>query len=270
MQVQSEEPWIPWELCKLVSAPAGGGVEEGPFLCRGLSAHAMDSGLPQFPQVRMNRLALVVPDDSGLAFAAAERDYMLSLASPARQVTRIPATFLDVQAALGVGRIRHLAFQRSRCFRNEAMPDRSGMILQGGDRLTPENLSGRTANLGKVPPLGFPECLPDRPVGHVAHGHGRLGHSLFESRRRGLSGAALLVGLRRAGPELRQILLRPARWPVTPSARRPTRHVWPAEPPATHLAGVHRVRRSAGNPCSVTDSARSSPDDTMNDHIDSS
>ena len=155
VQVQSEEPWIPWELCKLVSTPAGGGVEEGPFLCEAFQLTRWIPGLPQFPQVRMNRLALVVPDDSGLAFAAAERDYMLSLASAGRQVTRIPATFLDVQAALASGTYDTWHFSGHGAFRNEAMPDRSGMILQGGDRLTPENLSGRTANLGRPHPLVF-------------------------------------------------------------------------------------------------------------------
>ena len=103
----------------------------------------------------MNRLALVVPDDSGLAFAAAERDYMLSLANAGRQVTRIPATFLDVQAALASGTYDTWHFSGHGAFRNEAMPDRSGMILQGGDRLKPENLSGRTANLGRPHPLVF-------------------------------------------------------------------------------------------------------------------
>jgi CHAT domain-containing protein len=155
VQVQSEEPWIPWELCKLVNSSPGGGVDEGPFLCEAFQLTRWIPGLPQFPQLHMTRLALVVPDDSGLAFAAAERDYVLSLANAGRQVERIPATFLDVQAALAAGIYDSWHFSGHGAFRNEAMPDRSAMILQGGDRLTPESLSGRAANLGKAHPLVF-------------------------------------------------------------------------------------------------------------------
>ena len=105
-----------------MSPPAGGGVEEGPFLCEAFQLTRWIPGLPQFPQVRMKRLALVVPDDSGLAFAAAGRNYMLSLANAGRQVTRIPATFLDVQAALASGTYDTWHFSGHGEFRNEAMP----------------------------------------------------------------------------------------------------------------------------------------------------
>ncbi len=155
VQVQSEEPWIPWELCKLVSSSAAGGVEEGPFLCEAFQLTRWIPGLSQYPRLSMNNLALVVPDDSGLAFAAAERDYMLSLAAAARQVTRIPATFLDVEAALALGAYDAWHFSGHGAFRNEALPDRSALILQGGDRLTPEDLSGRAANVGRPHPLVF-------------------------------------------------------------------------------------------------------------------
>jgi CHAT domain-containing protein len=155
VQVQSEEPWIPWELCKLVSSSPAGGVEEGPFLCEAFQLTRWIPGLSQFPRLSMKSLALVVPDDSALAFAAAERDYMLSLAGPGRQVTRIPATFLDVEAALALGAYDAWHFSGHGIFRNEALPDRSALILQGGDRLTPEDLSGQAANLGRPHPLVF-------------------------------------------------------------------------------------------------------------------
>jgi hypothetical protein len=154
VQVQSDEPWIPWELCKLVGSSASG-VDEGPFLCEAFQLTRWIPGLAQFPRLSMKSLALVVPDDSGLAFAAAERDHMLSLAGAGRQVTRIPATFLDVEAALASGTYDAWHFSGHGAFRNEAMPDRSAMILQGGDRLTPEDLSGRAANLGRPHPLVF-------------------------------------------------------------------------------------------------------------------
>jgi hypothetical protein len=156
VQVQSEEPWIPWELCKLFGTPdQGGEIEEGPFFCEAFQLTRWIPGLAQIPQLRMKKLAVVVPDDSGLSFAAPERAYLLSLKSAERDVEPIPATFLDVQAALASGMYDAWHFSGHGSFRNEPRPDRSAMILQGGDRLTPEDLSGRVANLGRTHPLVF-------------------------------------------------------------------------------------------------------------------
>ena len=103
VQVQSEEPWIPWELCKLLRDD-GGMVEEGPFFCEAFELTRWLPGLPQVPRLGLRNLALVVPTDSGLAYAAPESDFLLSLAVGDRRVERIPATFLDLHAALASGK----------------------------------------------------------------------------------------------------------------------------------------------------------------------
>jgi len=156
VQVQSDEPWIPWELCKLVGKSSDSDeIEDGPFFCEAFQLTRWMPGLAQITQLGMKKLALVVPNDSGLPFAAAERDSILSLASGGRSVESIPATFLDVQAALASGAYDAWHFSGHGAFRNEPNPERSAMILQGGDKLTPEDLSGRVANLGKLHPLIF-------------------------------------------------------------------------------------------------------------------
>ena len=156
VQVQSEEPWIPWELCKLYGKSAESDeIEDGPFFCEAFQLTRWIPGQAQVPQLRVKKLALVVPDDSRLPFAAAERDHMLSLKTGERAVESIPATFLDVQAALASGLYDAWHFSGHGSFRNEPQPERSAMILQGGDKLTPEDLSGRVANLGKPHPLVF-------------------------------------------------------------------------------------------------------------------
>ncbi|HEX8202542.1 MAG TPA: CHAT domain-containing protein, partial [Isosphaeraceae bacterium] len=154
VQVQSEEPWIPWELCKLVG-PEGDGVEEGPFFCEAFELTRWLPGLAQVPRLGLRNLALVVPGDSGLAFAAEERDFVLSLAAGDRRVTRIPATFLDLHAALASGSYDGWHFTGHGSFRDEPNPDRSALILEGDERLTPEDLGGRVSNLGKTRPLVF-------------------------------------------------------------------------------------------------------------------
>ena len=154
VQVQSEEPWIPWELCKLLGDD-GGMVEEGPFFCEAFELTRWLPGLPQVPRLGLRNLALVVPTDSGLAYAAPESDFLLSLAVGDRRVERIPATFLDLHAALASGAYDGWHFSGHGSYRDEPNPERSALILEGGDRLTPEDLGGRVANLGKARPLVF-------------------------------------------------------------------------------------------------------------------
>jgi hypothetical protein len=154
VQIQSEEPWIPWELCKL-TGDDGETVEEGPFFCEAFELTRWLPGLSQVPHLALKNLALVVPTDSGLAYAAPETEFLLSLASQERRVERIPATFLDLHAALASGSYDGWHFSGHGSYRDEPNPERSALILDGGDQLTPEDLGGRVANLGKARPLVF-------------------------------------------------------------------------------------------------------------------
>jgi hypothetical protein len=154
VQVQSEEPWIPWELCKLLG-DEGGDVEEGPFFCEAFELSRWLPGLRQVPHLGLRNLAVVIPADSGLACAATERDFLLSLAAGDRHVEQIPATFLDVHAALASGTYDGWHFSGHGSYRDLPNPERSALTLEGGDRLTPEDLGGRVSNLGKARPLVF-------------------------------------------------------------------------------------------------------------------
>ena len=67
----------------------------------------------------------------------------------------IPANFLDLHSALASGAYDGWHFSGHGSYRDEPNPERSALILEGGDRLTPEDLGGRVANLGKARPLVF-------------------------------------------------------------------------------------------------------------------
>ena len=152
VQVQSDEPWIPWELCKLVSSSAGGGVEEGPFSARPSSSR-VTRALP-VSAFEHEKPGAVVPDDSGLAFAGAEPDYMLSLAGAGGQVTRIPASFLDVAAALASGSYDSWHFS-GHALSERALPDRSApdpARRRTAHAGRPERTGGQP---GQAPPPGF-------------------------------------------------------------------------------------------------------------------
>jgi len=153
MQVQSEEPWIPWELCKL-QGEEGGRVVEGPFLCEAFTVTRWLPGIGRKPGLTLNKIALVLPRDSGLAFAASEGNYVLSLANGGRQVERIPATFLDVRGALAAGEYDGWHFTGHGGFRGPD-PNRSAMLLENQEELMPEDLAGVVRNLGLAQPLVF-------------------------------------------------------------------------------------------------------------------
>jgi hypothetical protein len=153
VQVQSEEPWIPWELCKLCGQEDGR-VVEGPFLCEGFALTRWLPGIALKPALKLENLALVVPVNSGLAFAGDERDYVLSLANTKRLVTRIPATFLAVRKALASGIYDGWHFSGHGGFR-ESDPNRSAIYLEDQETLTPEDLCGSVSNLGRAKPVVF-------------------------------------------------------------------------------------------------------------------
>jgi hypothetical protein len=151
--IQSEEPWIPWELCRLMGRD-GDRVIEGPFLCEAFAVTRWLPGEGFKRPLRLTNLALIVPADSGLPLAPAERDFVLSLAGDGREVTAIDPKFAEVQDAFAAGVYDGWHFTGHGAAR-DSNPDRSSIILSGEESFTPEDLSGQAANLGIPHPLIF-------------------------------------------------------------------------------------------------------------------
>lgn len=154
VQILSDEPWIPWELCKL-QGEENGTFEDGPYLCED---YAMTRWIPGMttpsPTFSLKKVALVVPQDSGLSFAKDECDFMQSLTVANRQVERVKAAYLDVTNAMIKGEYDGWHFTGHGKFR-DADPNGSAMELEDGRRLQPVDLNGRVRNLGKAKPLVF-------------------------------------------------------------------------------------------------------------------
>ena len=151
--IQSEEPWIPWELCRLLGRD-GDRIVEGPFLCEAFAVTRWLPGLGFKRPLRLTNLALIVPADSGLPLAAAERDYVLSLAAAGRTVTSITPTFSDVQNAFTAGVYDGLHFT-GHGVAKDANPDRSAIILAADEAFSPEDVSGTAVNVGIPHPVVF-------------------------------------------------------------------------------------------------------------------
>jgi CHAT domain len=151
--VQSEEPWIPWELCKLCGQE-NGRVVEGPFLCEAFAITRWLPGIPIKQRLSLNNIAVVVPADSGLACVAEERSYLMSLSEKKRSISAVPATFLELREALASGSYDAWHFSGHGGFR-EMNPNQSVLCLEHSETLTPEDLNGVVSNLGRSQPLVF-------------------------------------------------------------------------------------------------------------------
>jgi hypothetical protein len=153
VQVQSEDPWIPWELLKLCGTTEEG-FTEGPFLCEKYTLTRWVPGVSQKPLLSLSNMAVVVPGDSGLRFAAEELNDLIKLAGGERRVTKIPARFLQVRKALAQGVYDGFHFS-GHGLADKGNPNRSSVRLEAGDEMSAEELCGVVANLGRARPLVF-------------------------------------------------------------------------------------------------------------------
>jgi hypothetical protein len=153
VQILSEEPWIPWELCKL-QGKENGRIVEGPFFCEKFFLTRWLPGVGRKPNLHLKNLALVVPEDSKLSFAKSESDYLLSLSNGGRKVNRIPANYSDVTNAMASGEYDGWHFTGHGGFLGPD-PNRSVIYLEEEEQLTPGDIEGNVKNLGIAQPLVF-------------------------------------------------------------------------------------------------------------------
>jgi hypothetical protein len=154
VHIQSQEPWVPWELLKPSGDDGKGNLVESGFLCEDYEVTRWVPGLAYRHDLTMTNVGVVIPLDSGLPAAIPERDQMLALASPTRQVTAIQPEEVTVRKALADGALDVIHFT-GHGIDGETSADRAEIRLQAGSRLRPEDLSGVVANLGKRSPIVF-------------------------------------------------------------------------------------------------------------------
>jgi hypothetical protein len=153
IQIESMEPFIPWELCRL-SGKDGDSVVDGPFLCEKFNITRWPLGMGMRPNLKLDNIAMVVPADSGLPFAQEERQYLLGLAGGQRAVKEIPATYASVLMELASGQYDGWHFSGHGATRSQDA-NRSAIFLTDNTPFTPEALNGPVTNLGKAKPLVF-------------------------------------------------------------------------------------------------------------------
>jgi len=150
VEIQSDEPWIHWELCKLYGKDSTTGrFKDGPFFCEAFAVTRWKRGLKMKDSITLKNLALVV-SNSNLPNARAEREYMLSLEQKdKRKVTSIPAKFFNVLNALGSGQYDAWHFTGHGLFETSD-PDHSHIVLDKDKLRVDDLMSGPIYNFGNI------------------------------------------------------------------------------------------------------------------------
>lgn len=186
VQVVSDEPWIPWELCKL-EGNENGDVVSGPFLAEAFAITRWIPGIGIKPSLTLRNFGLVVPSDSGLAFAPDEKDYVMSLANGGRNVTSVPARFIELYEEFTLGTYDAWHFTGHGLFSHEQR-NRSGISLEGDTQFGPDMIEGEVKNLGNAAPLVF---LNACQIGRSAFGLTDIGGFASQFLK---AGAAAFIG----------------------------------------------------------------------------
>jgi hypothetical protein len=156
VQIASEEPWIPWEVCRLQGAGDGGRIEEGPFFAEAFEVTRWIPGVPVALHLSLRNLALVVPEDSGLMFAKDEKAFVESLAQEnIRSVTNVTALFRDVTSAMAKGAYDAWHFTGHARADQAVDADQAAIELADREKLVPADVTGTVQNVLLPRPLVF-------------------------------------------------------------------------------------------------------------------
>lgn len=152
VRIQSEEPWVPWELCRLWGKDESGQVTENQFLAERYSVTRWFLEVPEVRSISISKIGLIVPSDGGLGAAGAEMQNVEKLKSASCTVSGIECHPIELRQALATGEYDVLHFVGHGSY-GGADADRSSFKLEDGTRFTPRDLAGPPANCGRPHPL---------------------------------------------------------------------------------------------------------------------
>ena len=155
LHIVSFESWIPWEIMKL-TAPDGSSVDPY-FLAErfALTRWLSSARHPPAEGIALRRIAVVIPEDSGLEWSRQERQSVKALGSGSHIVVEIqPPRFSQVVDALGAGEYDTWHFSGHGGAWN-GDPDRWSIELEAGEALRADHLYHRARGLGDARPLVF-------------------------------------------------------------------------------------------------------------------
>jgi hypothetical protein len=169
--VQTEEPWIPWELCRMTVTEHGQTRARG-FLCELYEMSRWMPGVEPKTNLHATRVGVIAPRDSQLPSAPGEVAMLELLSAVGPSVERLKATYESVVAALESHRYDVLHFVGHGANRTPDDASRSEFRLAGRWVLKPSDISGETRNLGLASPIVFMNACEVAQASMGLHGIG--------------------------------------------------------------------------------------------------
>jgi hypothetical protein len=192
VQITSEEPWIPWELCRL-KGRVGDRIVEGGFFAEVFAMSRWFYGVPAPRDITLRNMAIVVPRDSGLRSAPDERSYLLSLDDrPRRSVTEIPANLVELHNEMAKGLYDAWHFTGHARGDQASDADQVFIELEGREPLRPDDVSGNAENVLVPRPFVFLNACQSAQAGISLTGPGGWAKRFLRADKHGPSAAAFL------------------------------------------------------------------------------
>ncbi len=146
LSLLSDETWIPWELVTLQVYERGEDIKTSVFLAEAFALTRWLRGVPTTLELPLHHLALVR--------AAAAEAATFQLPSQSFEVTEVPSSRAALLQELSSGTYDVWHFAGHGLLRDDN-PEISSIELEGGQQLTPHDLSERSRRLGGNRPLVF-------------------------------------------------------------------------------------------------------------------
>jgi CHAT domain-containing protein len=137
-------------------------------------------------------MALVVPDDSQLAQAPAEKNYLLSLANGGRKVEVVPATYLAVTDAMAKGVYDAWHFTGHGRAHQGGDADQAAILLSNRDSLKPEDIIGEVENVLLPSPFVFLNACQSAQAGLSLTGVGGWARRFLRPPPKGSTASAFV------------------------------------------------------------------------------
>ncbi|MEN5231887.1 CHAT domain-containing protein [Sphingobacterium faecium] len=151
--INSEEPWIPWELCYVYSESEGRNHKSF-FLSEKFEiARWIQSCKQASSSFSFEKVALVFPSDSGLALAVKERNELEQIIGSEKTV-KVLATYNEVMESFETGNYTAWHFSGHGTDSNSTNVNKYAILLEGKEPLNPEDIAGLSV-LGKQQPIVF-------------------------------------------------------------------------------------------------------------------
>lgn len=163
--INSDEPWIPWEICYLYPEETGVDDPNAKFFCEAYEISRWISGAQlQDGPLSLAKAAFVIPSDSQLTFTRKElRQIEEALAKTNTETVEIPATYRELRKSFASGGHNIWHFSGHGTDSQGTNTNRYKIILEGGDNFSPQDITGlKSIGAGK-PIIFFNACHASRP-----------------------------------------------------------------------------------------------------------